>query len=243
MKKAHVLASGALVGDREFAIVDSQGKFVHGKRTDAVHHLRSSFDLENRTVSLQQPGQSKIATFSLEGDRTPLEHWLTNYFRFPVQVIQNTNQGFPDDTASPGPTLISIETLKEVTTWFPGIPLENLRQRLRTNLEIDGVEAFWEERLYSESSQCVPFQIGQTQFLGINPCQRCIVPSRDPQTGHPFPNFQRIFVTKRQQTLPAWAEASRFNHFYRLAINTRRSDSDGQKILHIGDQVDWGNSN
>jgi hypothetical protein len=36
-----------------FAIHDGAGKVINGKRTPAVHMLRSSFDLNLRTVSLK----------------------------------------------------------------------------------------------------------------------------------------------------------------------------------------------
>jgi uncharacterized protein YcbX len=47
-----VLKSGALKGDREFAIFDESGHFVNGKRNDQVYALRSEFDLET-IVSLR----------------------------------------------------------------------------------------------------------------------------------------------------------------------------------------------
>ena len=56
---------------------------------------------------------------------------------------------------------------------------------------------------------------------GINPCQRCIVPTRDSRTGEPSPDFAQIFRARRAETLPPWANRARFNHFYRLAVNTR----------------------
>jgi hypothetical protein len=37
--------------------------------------------------------------------------------------------------------------------------------------------------------------------------------------------------------LPQWAERSRFNHFYRLAINTRLSVTEAGKTIRIGDEL------
>jgi uncharacterized protein YcbX len=234
--EATVLTSGALKGDREFAIIDYQGKFVNGKRIPAIHKLRAHFDLENRTVSLQVQDTIESVRFALDGDRTPLENWLGNYFGFPVKLIQNLAMGFPDDTESPAPTIISTATLEAVAAWFP-LSVENLRSRLRTTLEIATAEPFWEEHLFTTAGNLVPFHIGSVQFLGVNPCQRCIVPTRDPITGEPYPNFQKTFVEHRKATFPAWAEASRFNHYYRLAVNTRTHPSESGKTLHIGDLV------
>lgn len=237
VRQATVLTSGALQHDREFAIVDLQGKVVNGKRTPKIHGLRSTFDLDGGMVSLQRHGEGQPETFPLMGDRTALETWLGNYFGFPVQVIQDQDTGFPDDLLSPGPTIISTATLNEVATWFPGVDFEGVRSRFRTNLEIAGVEPFWEDRLFSNTDEGVRFQVGAVEFEGVNPCQRCIVPVRDALTGQPYANFQKTFTQQRQATLPAWAAAARFNHFYRLAVNTRLGDSRSQRVLQVGDEI------
>lgn len=97
--------------------------------------------------------------------------------------------------------------------------------------------AFWEDRLFAEAESLAPFRIGDILFEGINPCQRCVVPSRDPSTGEVFPHFQAIFMSKRKETLPSWSTPSRFNHFYRLSCNTRVPASEEGKSLHVGDPV------
>jgi hypothetical protein len=112
-----------------------------------------------------------------------------------------------------------------------------MRERLRANVEIADVPAFWEDQLFAEAGTIVQFQIGSIQFEGINPCQRCVVPTRDAVTGKAYPNFQKIFVAKRQETLPAWVASSRFNHFFRLSVNTRIPESEAGKILQVGDEV------
>lgn len=240
VQQAMVLDSGALQGDREYAIVDYQGKFVNGKRTAAVHKLRATFDLGNRLVSLSIAASDQAAPFHLDDDRVSLEEWLSEYFGFPVKLIHNAEMGFPDDTNSPGPTVISTATLETVASWFPGLAVDSLRKRMRTNLEIADVEPFWEDQLYAQTGTFVPFQIGMVNFMGVNPCQRCIVPTRDQETGEAYPEFQKIFSDQRQQTLPNWVDTSRFNHFYRLAINTRLTPSEGRKMLRGGDSVHLG---
>lgn len=237
VEQATVLPSGALQGDREFALVDEQGKFVNGKRTAAIHQIRAQFNLGERTVSLQVQNQSQQSTFHLDQERPAIAEWFTGYFGFPVKLVQNTTMGFPDDTASPGPTLITTETLQELITWFPECSEENLRQRFRTTLEVAGAEPFWEDQLFATEGQLELFQIGRVAFAGVNPCQRCIVPTRDPASGEIFSNFQKVFIAKRKATLPVWADASRFNHFYRLAVNTVVAPSLSHTLLQVGDPV------
>ena len=235
--KAKFLTSGALQYDREFAIFDEQGRFVNGKRNKKVHLLRTSFNLEHRTVSLQVQGTEQTQIFHLDQERNALESWLSNYFGKTVQLRQNLIQGFPDDTNALGPTVISTATIESVAEWFPQISSDEMRRRLRTNLEIADVSLFWEDQLFGEVGEIVEFQIGSIRFEGINPCQRCVVPTRDALTGEIKPDFMKIFVAKRQETLPSWVSTSRFNHFYRLSVNTRIPESETDKILQVGDEV------
>ena len=248
--RARLTPAGALAGDREFALFDAAGQVINAKRNAAIQRIRSTFDLAQRTVSLSiqntspqnttQNASAAPATFGLDGDRSALAAWFSDYFGQPVTIAQNPASGFPDDRAAWGPTVISTGTLTQVARWFAGISIGELRDRLRTNLEIDGVEPFWEERLYDQRDRPVAFQIGSVAFLGINPCQRCIVPTRDARTGDPTPNFQKMFIAQRQKTLPPWAERSRFNHFYRLAVNTQVPPIDpaaADRLLAVGDRL------
>lgn len=231
-----VLRSGALADDRRYALMDAEGRYVNAKRFARIHLLRSTFDSRRGTLTLREP-QRGPTTFHINDDRAALGQWVSEFFGFAVSLQENSVAGFPDDTDSPGPTLISTATLAEVASWFPGISVDQMRVRLRANLEIGGVPAFWEDQLYGLAGSRLRFQIGEVNFDGINPCQRCVVPPRDPLTGESYPGFSNTFRQRREQTLPEWAERSRFNHFYRLAINTRVPESEAGKSLRAGDAV------
>ncbi|HSZ59017.1 MAG TPA: MOSC N-terminal beta barrel domain-containing protein [Tepidisphaeraceae bacterium] len=237
VEQARVLKGGSLENDRVLAFFDAEGKFVNGKRCPAVHKLRAAFDPAMRTLRLAVPETEREATFHVDRERQAMEQWLGEYFGFTVFVKENRAGGWPDDTDSPGPTLISSATLREVAGWFGGLSVEQVRLRFRTNLEIECPEAFWEDRLYGPPGICVRFRIGDVLIDGVNPCQRCAVPPRDPATGQPYADFANTFRTRREQTLPLWAERSRFNHFYRLAINTRIPAGQTGKVLRVGDDV------
>ncbi|MGD1912625.1 MAG: MOSC domain-containing protein [Rivularia sp. (in: cyanobacteria)] len=244
--QAKVSQSGALecdkprawLRDRQFAILDEKGKYVNAKRYAKIHLLRSKFDLENQIVSLQIQGTNTEESFNLESEIQHLEAWFSEFFGFNVNLQQNLITGFPDDTISPGPTIISTATLKEVASWYPDLNENDIRRRMRTTIEIDGVPAFWEDRLFSETDNVVYFKISNLQFVGVNPCQRCIVPTRNPITGEVNSNFQKIFINKRRETLPEWVNKSRFNHFYKLAVNTRLASKEIEnQIIKIGDEI------
>lgn len=232
-----LLRSGALEGDRRFALLDAQEKYVNGKRHARVHHLRSSFDSMTRMLHLHNGDGRHAGSFHVDDERARLQEWLGEFFGFAVAVRENPAAGFPDDTDSPGPTVISTATLQEVASWFPGLCAQQIRRRMRANLEISGVPPFWEDRLYGPPGVTVRFRVGEVEFDGVNPCQRCAVPPRDPVTGEGYPEFAKIFAQKREQTLPPWAQRSRFNHFYRLAINTRLPPAVAGKTIGVGDPI------
>ncbi|MGF1571422.1 MAG: MOSC domain-containing protein [Nodosilinea sp.] len=234
--QAKVLGSGALWGDRAYALLDSQGRFINGKRNAAVHRLRTAFSNDWESVRLGVEGKDSSLTFHFERQHRELEDWLSEYFQQPVTLAENRQTGFPDDTKAAGPTLISTATLRTIASWYPGLTVAEVRRRFRTNLEIDGVPAFWEDQLFGPGSAPVRFVIGDVVLTGVNPCQRCVVISRDSHTGEAFPAFQTIFSQRRADTLPHWTHPSRFNHFYRLAVNTNIV-AQGGKLLTVGDSV------
>lgn len=231
---AKVLASGALELDRRFALVDEDGLFIHGKRTPLFHALRTHYDPLADTLKLEHGGRRQ--GFRLADDGRELEAWLSDYFGLAVRLIENPTAGLPDDTESPGPTVISTATLATVASWFDGLSLEEVRSRFRANLEIDGVEPFWEDRLYRKSGEVVEFRVGSVTFGGVNPCQRCIVPTRESHSGQVWHGFAKQFSQHRAQSLPDWAERSRFDHYYRLCVNTRLVGQPDQ--INVGDVID-----
>ncbi len=231
-----LLPSGALEHDRRFALVDRAGEFINAKRTPAVHLLRTAFDPTTNRLTLRIENSHETAVFDVAAERREVGAWLADFFGMPVEVVEDRLRGFPDDPQSPGPTVIGAATLAEVASWFPGLTTAEARARFRANLEIDGVEAFWEDRFVAEDGRVVRFQIGDAQLLGTNPCQRCTVPTRNPRTGESTREFSKIFARRRESALPSWAPAGRFDHFYRLAVNTRPAVAERQ-VLRVGDEV------
>ncbi len=231
-----VLASGALAHDREYCLMDSDGKILNGKRLgEAILKVRSDVHLGFGELRLGEGAET--TTYRFDRDKVRIEAWWSRRLGQSVHLAQNTITGFPDDTDSPGPTIISTATLSEVGGWFQ-LDLEEARRRFRANLEIDGVEAFWEDCLYGGMDETRPFSIGEVEIQGVNPCARCAVPSRDSVTGAiRDPGFQKIFAGRRRKALPEWANTGRFDHFYRLAVNTRIAASEAGKRLHVMDEV------
>jgi uncharacterized protein YcbX len=251
VREARVGPNGGLEFDRAWALYTLDGRWVNAKRTAAIHRIRAAYPPGLEKVTLSVPGDSRktfTATFAFPQDTEGAAEWFSAYFEQQI-IVRHAREGFPDDGLAPGPTIISTASLKAVCEWFPGISLEEARLRFRATLEIDfdsgqaGVAheklpAFWEDRLFGEDERsAVRFRIGDVAFEGSNPCARCAVPSRDARTGEIIPDFTKLFCEKRRATFPSWSVEARFDHYYRLAVNTRVPSTESGKLLRLGDPL------
>ena len=238
VSSARIVECGALEHDREFALFDNEGRYVNGKRCEQIHALHASVDWPRLTITLKSRDRDDARSFHVLDEAPRIGEWLSEFFGMPVCWKQNPNGGFPDDKKATGPTVVGMSTIAAVSDWYPGLTAVETRRRFRANIEIEGAPPFWEDRLYAQAEQYVRFRIGTVEFEGVNPCQRCVVPTRNTQTGVVTPDFAGIFMERRKECLPDWATVSRFNHYYRLAVNTRVPRSEIGKSIRVGDPVE-----
>ena len=245
--EARISPSGGLVLDRAWALYSVDGKWVNGKRTPAIHLIRAAYSPGLREVTLSVPGDRReipTRTFAFPGAYEDAAEWFSVFFDQQI-IVRYSENGFPDDPVASGPTIVSTASLQSVCDWFPetangfpGISLDEARQRFRSSLEINGVPAWWEDQLFGEDERSVVrFKIGEVNFEGSNPCARCPVPPRNPLTGEILEGFQKRFTQLRESTLPPWSPRPRFDHFYRLSTNTRVAPSETNKLLRAGDRL------
>ncbi len=225
---ATIATRGGLLHDRRWAIVDTSGELVNGKRSPKIQTIRSSFVVHGKQVTFA----CEAGTFDLTTQGDKVARFLSDRLEIEVGLVENEDGGFPDDPQAPGPTIVSTASLESVASWF-GISLDECRRRFRPNLEIAGVPPFWEERLYGAKLP-KPFHIGEISFLGQYPCQRCVVPTRESTTGIVTPAFAKTFQQEREASLPDWAAKERFDHFYRFTVNTTVDESCWGKSIEVG---------
>lgn len=261
LDRAELGAAGALRGDRTYALVEAgvdpheasvggSGGYVNGKREPAVHGLRASYELAGPTdatptaVTLSRPARPETGTaagertFALPDDGDALEAWVGDYLGYAVDLVCEPDGGLPDDRTAHGPTVVSRATLETVAGWFEAVAdATEMRRRLRPSVVVDDCPAFWEDRLFADRGEAVRFAVGDAEILGVNPCQRCVVPSRNPDTGEAIDGFRERFVRKRRETLPDWTESDRFDHDFRLMVNTVVPEAQWGSTLSVGDRV------
>jgi uncharacterized protein len=240
VNEARIGPGGGIEFDRAWALYSVDDQWVNTKRTAAIHLIRAAYAPDLSTVTLSVPGDRSMTptkTFAFPQDTETAAAWFTAYFERPI-LVRHSPEGFPDDPIANGPTIISTASLDAVCKWFPSLTTADARRRFRTSLEVSGVPAFWEDRLFGEEERsAIHFRIGEVAFEGSNPCARCHVPPRDPLTGEDLVGFQKRFTELRRAQLPPWSPAARFDHFYRLATNTRVAPTEHGKTLRVGDAL------
>jgi len=240
INEARIGPGGGLAFDRAWALYSADGQWVNGKRTAAIHLIRAAYASDLSSVRLSVPGDRRkipTKTFAFPADPAGAAKWFSTFFEQPI-IVRHSPEGFPDDTVANGPTIISTASLQAACDLFPGMTLDSVRLRFRTTLEIDGVPAFWEDQLFGEEARSsVRFRIGEVNFAGSNPCARCPVPPRDPHTGEIIPGFQKSFSDYRRSHIPSWTPEARFDHYYRMATNTRVASTESGKLLRVNDPL------
>ena len=259
--RAELGANGALRGDRTYAFVEAGvdpheasvgggGGYVNGKSEPAIHGLRAEYELADAidatptAVTLSRPERPGVdvdadeRTFALPDERDALEAWVSEYLGYDVDLVREPDGGFPDDREAPGPTVVSRATLEAFASWFDGVDgATEARRRLRPNVVLGDCPAFWEDRLFADRDSRVRFSVGGTTLLGVNPCQRCVVPSRDPETGEELPGFRETFIEKRRETMPPWSGGDRFDHAFRVMVNTVVPKESWGGVVGVDDSV------
>ncbi|RLM51584.1 MOSC domain-containing protein [Halorubrum sp. Atlit-28R] len=233
VEAARVLDGGTLERDREFALFDADGDVVNGKRTDRVHDLATDFDPESGALRVETP-DGAVRRFDLEAEPARAAAWFGDFFDADLRLRRDESLGYVD-RRDMGPSVVSTATLEAVASWFDGVTVDGARRRLRANVEVSGVPAFWEDRFVGEGAPA--FEIGGVRVEGVTPCGRCVVPERDPDTGEPTPEFRERFVQRRKATFPEWADADAFDHYYSLTTIARIPERHRGETIRVGDEV------
>jgi len=226
LEQVDVNPSGALHGDRCIAMLDAGNAFINGKRYPQVNQIQARYSVDQRRVFLSLCGLEGEEQFELQADNCLLREWLSDALGMRVRLDSNHSHGFPDSSSAAGPTLISRASLHQLGRWFPHLESDSLARRFRANLEIDAVPAFWEDGLVLEGA--APFRIGALSFTPVKLCDRCQVPSQDPDTGEVDNKFQSRLMRARAALLPAGVNP------YTLSVKTRLTQEGEGGSLQLG---------
>lgn len=198
LTEARVEARG-LQGDRRWMIVDENGRFITQREHASMRLIRSVY--ANGEVRLSATGHDDIAltvserradvvvwddTVSAQLAIDPVQHWLRSVLGMNVRAV------FMDEcsTRAIDPRYVSNAEPVSFADAYPLLligqsSLDDLNRRLSTpvdmrrfrpNLVISGGEAFEEDGWRF-------FSIDGVRFERLKPCSRCILTTRDPDSG------------------------------------------------------------
>ena len=178
-----------------------------------------------------------LTAFHLQKERPAIQSYLSDYFGIKTLLHHNTTGRFLDIPDTSGVTVLSTASLQEVAAWYNNMDLGETRKRFRATLEIEGVPAFWEDHLFSSPGKSVEFKVGDVTMFGMAPRERCVVPTRNPETGEVLHAFPKSFARHRAESLPEWSGLEAYGHYYYLSVDCYIPATEIGKTIHTGDRV------
>lgn len=228
----------SLKHDREFAILADDGRFVNSKRTGRVNQLQARFNMANYQIKLGLRGSDQLENFELRAENPTLDQYLSDFFDLKVKLVQNLEGSLMDMPRVAAVTILSNASLLSLQNDLGDYTLEDLRLRFRANIELEGVEAYWEEQLFAEEKTGIRFKLGETEMIGLSPRARCNVPPRDPWTGETDKLFVKNMMDSRAKTLSPDSLLHHYKNLYYLSINTHIAENQKGKLLKLGDELE-----
>ena len=229
----------SLQNDRLFAMIDESGRFVNGKRTPRVNHLEAKYDLSAGLIFLTDRNTGNRHSFLLEEGNAELDGYLSDFFDLKLRLVKNTRGEFMDIPAASSVTIVSEASLQSLQQDLDQHSLEDMRLRFRTNIELGGAEAFWEERLFLKPGFGLRFRVGEVEMIGITPRARCNVPPQSPVTGETDEAFVRNMIASRNRSLPEGSTLPLYGRTtYFLTVNVFLPATEKDKRLKLNDRIE-----
>ena len=191
-----LLEPGGVAGDRRFWLRDEQGALYAGKRDGSMMRIHPQWDEETRRLTLTFPSGDVVDGIVELGEevdapmyawnrvrsrtvRGPWEAAISEYVGRPLELLW-AEEGAVDRTPRGGTVSLvsraSLERLREEAGLDDAID----GRRFRMLFEIDGVDAHDEDAWIGAQ-----VRVGDATLEFNGDIGRCVVTSRDPDTGVP----------------------------------------------------------
>lgn len=223
-----------LTGDRRWAVVDEQGEKVTARERARLLHvtgtptegdglLLTAPDMEPLAVEAPWDGERTPVDFSGLDEATlageAADTWLSQVVDTKVRLVwlddprrrpvAERHGGRPGDTfnlADTGPLLLTtVPSLHTLDGWIDETAAERdepsvaplAMTRFRPNVVIDGTEPFAEDDWHE-------VHIGDVRFRVSEACDRCVLPTIDPETLHRAKEPTRTLARHRRRDGKVW---------------------------------------
>jgi uncharacterized protein len=186
------LERDGIPGDRRFYLLDDRGRMVNGKHHGALNEISAELDESGQLLTLGFPSGRSVAGPVSEGAELqasyrsdprpvrlidgPFAAAVSEHVGEPLRLVVPADASPAVDRGELGAvTLMAIESLRSLAA-LAGVELDP--RRFRMSVEIDGAGAFAEDAWLGRE-----IHIGGATIRPRGHVGRCIVTSRDPETG------------------------------------------------------------
>lgn len=229
-----------VVGDREWMLIDDQGKFLSQRRLAKMCLIESRFN--GNDLILHQTGHGEVKaprgggktvtasvwrdTVNAQDCGDEVSNWLSQVLGkscrlvyLPKTELRRSSKGnAPFAFADGYPLLLANQSSLEDFNQHLSEPVSMLR--FRPNVVVESGTPYSEDTWPS-------LQIRQAMFNLVSPCTRCIIPSIDPDTGD-----------KQAEVTDALNKVRRFGNETRFGQNmTCPQAAKNEVTIHLNDEV------
>jgi len=270
-------SEGALAGDRMFRIKrtnstsDDLGIIGKTSKDGLLFQVRISYQMIDGDLHISINDSESL---DLNRQRSLIEDLLGSYLDESIYLEASLSEGLSDTVVyglrdgkslpeiRPTIHVITIESIRALMSHYKGLGIdlgdeEKVIRRFRPNMVISGEssEPFWEDTLFGQNGPGI-LKAGAVDLYPVKLCERCPVPTRDPDTGMEAREFMKHWRKFREpfleRNLPGFMNSKRSNSskkrgnnyfgFFVSVNGVSTKDQSAERLLSdnaisIGDQV------
>ena len=235
-----------MLNDRRLMAVDDKGIFMTSRSNPELLQVSCQIGSDHWTLSYPEQESDCIIPFTHKVDTSTsltgqvwrdkinaidagdeASAWISEVLEKTARIAlwqpqARHSEKYDLDTsfADASPLLIASEaSMKQGCDWG-GIPYDV--RRFRPNIVIDGVEAFAEETWRQ-------IKIGGVRFEILDSCERCILTTRDPDTGAAHPDKQPMKALLEKHSNKAGQPL--------MGVNARLVSDVENSFISVGDEI------
>jgi uncharacterized protein YcbX len=185
------LTTDGIAGNRRFHLVDEAGRLFSSGAHGPLVRLRSTLDADGETLTVAFPdGSVVVSAVDRLGDPHVTDMWgrpvpgrfvegpigeaVGAFVGRPVRLVRADREGDGSDVHRL--TLVSLASVRDLGARHDRPDLDP--RRFRMDLELEGCDAFEED-----TWEGLAVRIGEAVVRILGPVPRCVVTTRDPETG------------------------------------------------------------
>jgi uncharacterized protein YcbX len=186
------LERDGIPGDRRFYLLDDRGRMINGKHSGALHEITAELDDAQDVLTLAFPSGHRVSARIIAGRESqasyrsdprpvreiegPFAAAVSEHVGEELRLVVPADGSPVVDRGELGAvTLMGVDSLRSLAG-LAGVELDP--RRFRMSIEIDGAGAFAEDGWLGRE-----IHIGEATIRPRGHVGRCIVTSRDPETG------------------------------------------------------------